>query len=349
MGGVIDTQQGAQGRASPSSVESLVQMGFSRDLAMNALEASGNDFDSALQMLIDQRETEERNRRASAAEQRASKAIRKTPTNNPPRPAVSATRPALVPSAPLLATQTTAPTAGGFESLILPFAERAQAVDTLFYVLKTIADNPGEAKFRALKTTNARFLETLGTEPRTKAQVETFLGRIGFERAGEWLTLPPNYNRNTLKAALDALSRIQETSGVYQSAKRMLEFEKAIEMSKATANEEERARRAKFAALVPPVPAEGAAGTTRISVIISEGSPPLTRRFVADDTLADVVNWIGSERSVVCQKILEGSWVLRDETLLQKRPLNVHGGDLSKTLHALQLWPSATLNVRLQA
>jgi len=339
MGGVL-----GQERPQPSPVDALVEMGFSREVAIGALEAASNNFDNALQVLLDQRETEERNRRASAAERRflgTSNAFTTRTNASTTRTSVSRHQPASLAPKPVPPQ----PKVQELSDAIRSFADQYQAVDTLHYVLKTLIDNPNEAKYRSLKTSNARFVETLGKDPRVLQQIEHFMNRIGFERAGEWLSVAPNYDRSKIEQAVEALENVQRNDEVYGASKRRGEFENAIELSRASATEEERSRRAVFAAKLPLIPIEGAAGTTRITVVISEGAPSLFRRFVADDTLRDVIHWIGSERSIVANKLLESSWSLVDETLLQKKVIGVD--DFDKTLHALGLWPSATLYVRL--
>lgn len=334
-----------------SSMQTLVDMGFTADQVAIALQASGNNLDAALDMLVEQRATEERLRRASAAESRilnrsfGTKPVATVPAVPRSVPAVQRSQPvaAVKPATRSVATAVQP----GYLEALGKIADRPLAIDTLVYVLRTIKENPNEPKYRSIKVTNSRFKETFGAEARTQAVCEEILRKVGFEVAGEWLSLPPNFSRTNLDNSLEALNEIQRSS-VYMATKRILEFEKVMEASRATADAEELERRAKYAAKLPLVPPEGAAGTTRVTVIINEGAPPLTRRFASDDNLLDVVHWIGSERSVVCSKLLDGDWILVDETMLQKKPLDFIGASGQKSLYALGLWPSATLHVRLR-
>ena len=335
--------------AAGSEVDVLVQMGFPANQATLALQATANNIEAAIEILTEQRAAEERLKRASAAERRH--ADTRPGVRNNATPLISQQQPIAAFSQSQSVSRPSSAVKVDVRAQLVATAtklsDRPETVDTLLYVIKTIVDNPHEPKYRSIKTTNARFLQTLGVDTRTRDMVENFMRVLSFERAGEWLSLPPTYNLEALKEAVKVLQEIQ-LGEVYQASKRNLEFEKAIEMSRASANEEEKARRAVFAAKSPAVPPEGAAGTTRVTFVVSEGAPPLTRRFASDDVLLDVVHWIGSERSVICNKILEGAWILVDETLLQKKPLDVVGQDGHKSLYALGLWPSATLHVRLR-
>lgn len=309
-----------------------MDMGFSEQESNSALSASSGNFDQALQFLVEDREAKERHRRASAAERR----ISRTQPKHTSKP--------LVP--PVVTSQPPVKADARMDELARNYlVGRPQVIDTLHYVLKTLHQHPSEPKYRSLKTTNARYRETLGGDPQMASSVEEFLGLLGFSRSGDWLSVAPGFDMRPIATAVKVLEDVQANSEVYHALKRNQELEKAMEVSVSSASQEELARRQEFVSQLPAIPLEGAAGTTRISITVAKGAPPLKRRFVSDDTLQDVVNWIGSERSVVAVKISEGVWRLADKTLLQHRVFSKE--DFPKTLHALDLWPSAELEVRL--
>ncbi|KAH9253216.1 hypothetical protein BASA81_008898 [Batrachochytrium salamandrivorans] len=310
--------------ARPTPMERLLEMGFPPAACELALEMHGNDLDLALQTLMDQRQVEEREKRAQAASARHAKLPNKPsrPATTPSKPVVHNTKPAL-------------------ELL----QDQSQVIDTLFYVLNTIVENPSEIKYRSLKTTNKRFGEIFNQDQRVRALADKFLTLdCGFEKAGEYFALAPDCDFSKLIKARDALQAIQISSPQYFASKQRLEFERILVESQQTHGVEENQRRLHFLQLLPPQPDVGEAGTTRIQVFVSDGGRPLQRTFASHDTLLDVVHFIGSERSLVGQKLATGAWSLVDETLLEKQSLQ---GKLDRTLFALGLWPSAVLHVRL--
>ena len=301
----------AASAATGTPLRMLVEMGFERDAAAFALGECNGDVASAAVMLSEAREREREATAAAAATAR--------------RPA-QVQRPAATQTSPRLASLTAS---------LAPFPE---TVDTLIYVLRTIEQNPTEPKFRSLKTTNARFAETLGRVP---AAVDLLL-TCGFTRAGDWLSLPPRADVRVLQAALVALDAVK-ASDAYISASESLEFAKAVSDSKASAGAEEAERRAKLAARVPAEPPAGEAGNTRVRVKL--GSTSLERRFAADHTLQDVVQWIGATAgSLIPQRLAEGKWRLVDATMVVKKPVDVRA-DARSTLHALGFWPGCDLVV----
>jgi len=95
-------------------------------------------------------------------------------------------------------------------------------------------------------------------------------------------------------------------------------------------------RRAAFARRVPPEPAEGSAGSTKLCVHL--GGTSVWRRFDHDCTLEDVLNFVRS---------LPGAPVVHDHTQLRvadvtTRPAKLFevGEQLGLTLKSLGLWPS---------
>lgn len=371
--------------APPPPLDTLHAMGFPPDRSRAALEAANGDFDRALQYLVETKQAEDRGRRADAVEARSvvgETRARSVGNKNIGAPGTKIEGVALrmrsdaagVSSVmkmnnPVVATKmiNNASTGTRNNPVVLyegeepksrpkatmsifdgPLEELARgesaAIDTLTYVLTTLRDDPTNPKFLSLKTSNPRFKETLGRTDRAKRASEMFLFNIGFECQGEWVAIAPTFDRLRLKNAIAALHRIAKTEA-YLESKRISDFNRVLEESQATADDEERNRRLRFEKLLPLIPEQGAAGTTRITVDVSKGSPSLTRKFHSDDTLTDVIHFVGSNRSIVATKLLDDSWRLIDETLLHTRKMTK--ADQGKTLHALGLWPSATLRVRL--
>lgn len=327
-------------------MENLLQMGFPFAACENALNITSNNFEAALQMLIDQKQAEERNKRASAAEMRygVKPAISKKPANGSTTTIARRTETSSKPTTSAVPPPAAQPPQMRTTNASLLFEDQSPAIDLLVYVLDTIVQNPGNAKYRSLNSSNPRFQQVFGVNKRLASQVSTYLLQLGFELQGEYFTLPPNADLIPLSRKLADLRTIQTTSPLYLACKQRLEFDTAIEQSVESNTREEDQRRREFRDKLPQEPDKGEAGLTRIVVYLSTGAPALSRPFHSDNTLRDVINYIGSQRSLIGTKLVNKQWVLMDETLLQKRALWDH----DKTLHALGLWPSASLHVRLR-
>ena len=187
-----------------------------------------------------------------------------------------------------------------------------------------------------------RFLEALGYVPRS-----------GFYCVK---TLP---SPQVLSSALSALKK-GATGESYL-------LEKAIEESIVAAREEARAAREtmrqKKTCLVPEQGMTSLRLVAHLEASTSSSQQVAERRFSPDDRLCDVIHWLACSDS----KTLNNShsferqdqpdssggpywwchgWDLSDVTLRPSKPLTA--ADANKTLHALGLWPSAQLSIRVK-
>jgi len=216
-------------------------------------------------------------------------------------------------------------------------AGRAEAVDVLVASMSRVLRNPNDEKFRRVNPANPAFARTVGATP---GGVE-FLTAVGYEPLHGQLVLQ---NRDPAllwlgKAALEAV----RNSDAYMCSRERVEINKAIEQSTVAYDEEDARRRAAFAQRVPPEPAEGAAGTTKLCVHV--GSTSTWRRFDSDCTLEDVVNHV---RSLLGAPPVTDARELRlvDVTTRPAKPLDVDS-QLGLTLKNLGLWPSGQVRCRV--
>jgi len=215
------------------------------------------------------------------------------------------------------------------------------ALDILVYAITTILNNPGVKKYRELKMTNKKFQETVG---KSQGSSEKMLGLIGFTQAGDWFVLRGNEDSAKLWIAKEALEN-QKSRIIYQSACERIEFEKVLKASLASADTEESARRKLIRPKVPRQPSLGIAGTTRLNIFLGDDTV-LQRRFNADDTLREVIYWLGAEHSSHIPTYLDSKqWELIDRTLFPHRRVDVLENS-HKTLQALGLWPSADISIQ---
>merc|ERR1712107_520426 len=76
----------------------------------------------------------------------------------------------------------------------------------------------------------------------------------------------------------------------------------------------------------------------------------ITRGFDHDDTLGDVVNWLGGQASAIPNKLRTGEWTISDRNRMgSEESYNYHRLDVSelsdKTLHYIGCWPSGRIAI----
>eukprot|EP01050_Picozoa_sp_SAG11_P031511 SAG11_NODE_9820_length_878_cov_1.563543_2_plen_192_part_00 len=153
------------------------------------------------------------------------------------------------------------------------------------------------------------------------------------------------------KAILEA----EQETPAYISAKGVLErqelaaqeeksFLDAMAASRSSAGAEEQARRDAFRRKVPTEP-DGRSGASMLRIQMGNDSAGVKRRFASDDTLRDVVHFIGSLNSAAPAEFGRGEWDLWDFSCHPPRRLACMADDAPKTLYTLELWPAATLMV----
>lgn len=233
------------------------------------------------------------------------------------------------------------------------------AVDTLLRVLTSVRSSPENPKFRTIDRSNANYVAFVRDKP-----------------GAEDLLLAMNYWRMTGKDELrlerhmvdDALlylgtSALEQmrTTPEYIEGKRLRAFHaemrrvggrNAEAMQRTGMSEDEASRRSAYLSKCPKEPPEGRGAWVNVQLgDVSENivGGSVKRRFDGDDTLEDVLNWLGgSYGNEVLDKIrgTRREWCLCDLNRFPILPLDVekHG---KKTLQYLGLFPSGKLGVRL--
>jgi hypothetical protein len=371
MGQVRSGDAAASGGASEEAkLARLVQMGFDESPARFALQECGGDVQAAIELLFagnaggassSVRDVEadlRRQRAAAAAEHRAA------PRSGPRRASAAAPVSSVSVSVPGASTGSAGAALGAqspfaarkdnkgrearsldkqAEAVAAALSEFPDAVDMLVLVLRTLAQHPGEAKYREVKTTNARFRDTVG---RAGSAGTAMLELAGFSRAGDWYVLrgaaEDPARLFTCRGALEAA----QGSARYALARDRAAFESALQASVGTAGEEEERRKAALRPRVPAQPEAGRAGTTRVTVFC--GDQVLQRRFNSDDVVRDIVHWLGAEhRSVIPDRLLgDRSWEFVNKTVYPPRVLELSDKELGMTLMAADMWPGAELVVQ---
>jgi len=249
------------------------------------------------------------------------------------------------------------------EDIIMRCANRVApyslSVDTLLRSLKTIQANPSNRKYHTVDTSSAMFQRSLSAPG-----VLDFLKAVNFH---------PNYdNRKILTLShfdgaafylgISSLEQIQQKSTDYRKDKALRGFQKdmASFLSEENATEEELSARTKLLSKLPSEPSRGGSQiTVEYGVVLNTAAnaeaatTPLTkisRGFDHDDTLVDVLHWLGGQATGILAKLEIGDWSLVDRN--RQGPEEDHHFyklDLrelrDQTLQRVGCWPSGRLAI----
>ena len=252
------------------------------------------------------------------------------------------------------------------EEQILRTANRVKphvmAVDTLLRVLLSVRSDPENIKFRVIDRTNVNYV----TYVRDVPGAEDLLLAMNYRRQN-YATSGKNELRlerhlvddALLYLGISALEQIRE-SEEYKLGKKLRGFHGEMRRiaSKGGENhghqqnlsQSELELRMQYMTKCPKEPPEGRGA--RMSVCLGDEREKITgglvsRRFDGDDTLQDVLHWLGGcYGPELLEKLRSREWCLYDLNRYPISPLDVerHQG---KTVQFLGLFPSGKLGVRL--
>mmetsp|Transcript_22537 Transcript_22537/g.55852 ORF Transcript_22537/g.55852 Transcript_22537/m.55852 type:complete len:398 (+) Transcript_22537:98-1291(+) len=242
------------------------------------------------------------------------------------------------------------------EDVILRCANRVAphslSVDTLLRSLKTIQGNPSNRKYHTVDTSSAGFQRSLKAPG-----VLDFLKAVNFHpeyQNNKKLTMS-HYDAAAFYLGISALEQIQNTNNEYTKDKALRIFQSELTTALKESSEQELKARNQFLSLLPTEPKKGGSQITiEYGVILNHANntevTKILRNFDHDDTLGDVLNWLGGQSSVLKQKLESGDWKLVDRNRQGKESTyGFHELDLQDLQHrSLQYagcWPSGRLAV----
>ena len=144
-----------------------------------------------------------------------------------------------------------------------------------------------------------------------------------------------------LYLGISALEKTRE-SFEYQQAKRKMQFEKQVQtmLRQVDASESEAIQRANYMSKTPTEPCDGRGALMQVKIV----DQTLRRRFDGDDTLEDVLYFLGGHLSIIPEKILSREWSLIDMNRYPLAPIDCEV-DRHRTLQYIGCWPSGRLEV----
>lgn len=219
------------------------------------------------------------------------------------------------------------------------------AVDTLYRALSTIINNPMDRKYRRIDQSNTGYQRSLAKVP----GAEQMLLALGFTQVNSKTLFLGKVNRDLLHVALSILEQTKESAEYQQVKKEQLFAREVTTKVRAAPNEQEQVKRQELLSMLPKEPAPGRCAILMIQ-LGDHDSTTLTRRFDGDDTLQDVLHWLGGTAGTVFLDKLYTSreWSMVDVNRQGSVPLDCSVNS-QNTLQHLGFWPSGRLALRPSA
>jgi len=250
------------------------------------------------------------------------------------------------------------------EDIIMRCANRVApyslSVDTLLRSLKTIQGNPSIRKYHTVDMSSAMFQRSLNAPG-----VLDFLKAVNFH---------PNYNNHKILTlshfdpaafylGISSMEQIQQNSIDYKKDKALRVFQKdlASALSEKRTTAEELSERTKLLSLLSSEPTTGGSRMTiEYGIILNNNKnevtssetlvTKVTRGFDHDDTLNDVLHWLGGQSTTILEKLESGEWNLVDRNRQgPEKDYYFHKLDLQElkncTLQYVGCWPSGRLAI----
>jgi len=249
------------------------------------------------------------------------------------------------------------------EEQILRTANRVKphvmAVDTLLRVLLSVRSSPDNIKFRVIDRTNANYVQYVRDVP----GAEDLLLAMNYRRNNDYATSGKNELRlerhlvddALLYLGISALEQMRD-SDEYKTGKKLRAFHGEMrrigkgQQQQQNLTESEMDLRLQYLTKCPKEPpvGRGALMQTYLGDEREKIDGGLaSRRFDSDDTLADILNWLGGcFGGELLEKLRSREWCLCDLNRYPILPLDVEKHQ-HKTLQFLGLFPSGKLGVRL--
>jgi hypothetical protein len=238
-------------------------------------------------------------------------------------------------------------------------ASYPSTVDTLLRSLKTIQAHPTNLKYQTIDTSTAAFQRSLN-----QPGVMAFLQAMNFHPSQSKATtlrlsiLDPA----TFFLGISALEQVQQTSPEYANNKEWMKFDQEMEqaLTLGDSDMQEALKRSEF---MSQCPSESPSAGSQVTVELGSSQHPkkISRKFDGDDTLRDVIHWLGSHSSLIPSKLLETKeWHLVDRSHADSTnvlfPYNNNNNNnklledeesrmLDRTLQYVGCWPSGRLAV----
>jgi len=220
-----------------------------------------------------------------------------------------------------------------------------RAVDTLLIALTAIKDDPSNQKYLTIDTSTQGYKDTLLNIP----GVQDLLHCCKFYPVMDQKVQKLKLDRYNIDFALLwlAISTLQNAtlSKEYKSSKQRINFHKTLsQMLEHNIYNPGNNDGAKFLSPEPD-------STQNSALIQLQFTDTIVhkRRFHPDDTLNDIIIWIGTLASPIPDKITSNEWALVDNSFSPPKPtLPMNNIMFRKTLQTLGWWPGVKLQILMK-
>jgi UBA/TS-N domain./PUB domain. len=221
------------------------------------------------------------------------------------------------------------------------------AVDTLLQALISVRDHPLNEKYRRIDMTSKGYISVLKDKPGALDLLKAMNFIERYEKK-DLVLMQGRTDPALLYLGISALEQVRE-GDEYKWNKALIRFNREMKhildgsnFNDQSLQDSEVLKRANYLSKVPSEPANGAGALLQVNVgeVLS-----LSRRFDGDDTIQDVVHWIGAHGTIIVEKLLGGEWDLVDLNKYPVQSIDV-ADNMDKTLQVIGCWPSGKLEIR---
>jgi hypothetical protein len=240
------------------------------------------------------------------------------------------------------------------------------AVDTLETAIRKLREHPAQSKYRRIDQNNSVYQNNVANVPGTTDFLRAMKFRLETSAASSvWILDECMIDPALLFLGWSALEQTKQTTE-YKTAKQNIEFQNTIQsmlLNTSVLSAEEMTKRNDLAKRVPKEPQAGGAWISVELGLSKNGnsSNKIRRKFDADDTVLDVIHWVGSHHPGIYDRIVAGSWFLQDlNQKANQQPLSGWNSEFSivdssssflskassTTLQSAGWWPAGRLALR---
>jgi PUB domain len=228
------------------------------------------------------------------------------------------------------------------EEQILRTADRCKAhyaaVDTLLRALTMLQQNPTNEKYRRIDTSSAGYQKSVAPAPGAQG----FLLAMNYRRSGSYYIMDSHMiDPALLYLGISALEQVKLSSEYIQAKQRADFAQEMVAVTQgADLSESEGLARANHMSQCPTEPSQGRGALMQVQM----ANEVIRRRFDSDDTLQDVLHWLGAHGSQIPARLQSREWSLIDRNVYPLAPIDCQV-NASRTLQYLGCWPSGKLEI----
>eukprot|EP00588_Corethron_pennatum_P017704 CAMPEP_0194304772 /NCGR_PEP_ID=MMETSP0171-20130528/2405_1 /TAXON_ID=218684 /ORGANISM="Corethron pennatum, Strain L29A3" /LENGTH=424 /DNA_ID=CAMNT_0039056123 /DNA_START=92 /DNA_END=1366 /DNA_ORIENTATION=- len=221
-------------------------------------------------------------------------------------------------------------------------ASTPRALDALRRAMYTLAREPFSPTHRTIETGKGTMYNEILSDAPGASELLRAVGYVAVSSPTPRLHLAKT-DEVVLAMAVSALEEAQK-SDAYIFAKKLISFAK--EVQKVVQSDIDEAKKLMYSGKIPSeTKFEMGEGAQLVKVrVILHSDLTVTRNFDSDDTVGDMMNWVGTYSPAVAGRLWEGDWQVENITTYPPQSINCKV-ESKETLQGAGLWPSGTLRL----